>query len=118
MFLTCRRFDLAVAYARGRPGHLARRERTAAHGLLRRSQRARTLFADALAAEPSPGPDECAVATILIGLRRRMVASTPTNTTLRWGALAPCAMAGLMAGQWLTATAPDAFQMVQAAALP
>ena len=95
-------------------------DRLAARALLRRSVKAREVFADALAREDAP-PHECEVAARIVGvLRRSFVASTPLRTGMRWGALAACAVAGLYAGQAYLASQMqgDVFQVVQAAAVP
>ncbi len=97
-------------------------ERDGARALLQHSAQARTLFADALAAEPflpEPSTPDIAGSRVLANLRRRLAAQTPLQSGLRWGALAVCATAGLALGQWLAAVpTPDALTMVQAALVP
>ncbi len=84
-------------------------ERQAAFGLLRRSDTARTLLADALASDPAPEPDAddmAAARRLRARLAHALRPSPPVWRGARWGALAASAAAGLYIG--LLPIEPDA----------
>lgn len=92
------------------------RDRQAALALLRRSARARSALADALALEDAPASDPVLLCRMQARLRAWVMPASPAAAGMRWGALAACALAGLWLGVSLDADpAPDLFAAVQAA---
>ncbi len=118
-WMTVRRFEWAICTRGADLATWPAREAAFARALLRRSARAREIFADALTQEAEPAFEPDCLARILGSWRRRLVAEMPVQTGIRWGALAVCAMAGLYFGMSFgTAAGPDLTQVVLAAAVP
>ena len=88
-------------------------DEAAARAILGRSARARTALADVLAADAEPAP---AAPGVLRGWRGR--APTALRTGLRWSSFAVATAAGLWLATAASPTAPDAFAIVQAGAMP
>ena len=73
-------------------------EREAALALLRNDPAARRTLADAWANEDAPASDLCALRRMQTVVRRALTPPPPVLRSMRWGALAACAAAGLYLG--------------------
>ena len=73
-------------------------EREAAFSLLRQSRAAQLAYADALAGEPTPEPDEAALSRMQGAIRRGIAPLPALLRGMTFGALLACAAAGLYLG--------------------
>lgn len=111
--MTLRRFGWMLRTQGGNVAAWPRDDRAMAFALLRSDAGARTLLADALAAEGedvAPGPvdvDAVALCRMQAVVRAALVPATPVARVLRGVALAACVVAGAYLGVTTTAE-PDA----------
>lgn len=91
-------------------------QQAAARVLIAGSATARAAFADAIEREQVP-VENCS-ARVMAGVRRRMRASTPGRSIVRWLCLTLCLATGFWAASLLTEAAPDAWAIVHAGAMP
>ena len=95
------------------------RERRAALDLLRRSMPAQQMLADAMERDSAPLPDTAVQCRMQVRLRAALGPVSRTMAGLRWGAMAACVAAGLLAGlawdsdamDWFTADVETGFQV-------
>jgi hypothetical protein len=96
--MNLRRFGWALRARGPEVAAWPERDRAAAVCLLRCDAAARTLLAEALAAEDAPAPDAAALDRVTCPVRRALAPLSPFMRGIRWGAFAACLGAGLYLG--------------------